>query len=113
MGASERDRLNEPRPRPVWLTFNSRMVAPIPGILTEWRLIEDHRHRDGQRWEGMVVHARGGGELPWRVEMGWVRAECLEPMDPGPPPSPYPERRDDGDLPAGDAPPTPPARGPR
>lgn len=88
MGASERDRMNEPRPRPVWLTYDSTMITPIPALLTEWRRIEDARREGGYRWEGMVVHARGGGELPWRVEMGWVRAECIAPMDPGPPPRP-------------------------
>lgn len=78
--------MNEPRPRPVWVTYGSMMRTPTVGLLLEWRRIEDHRHRDGHRWEGMVAWAYGGGELPWRVEMGWVRSECVAPVDPGPPP---------------------------
>lgn len=44
-----------------------------PGILVEWR-------RTGSGWEGLVLYARGGGELPWTVQLRWVRETDLRPV---------------------------------
>lgn len=54
-----------------------------PGILLEWRLVD--LPRDKQRWEALVVWARGGGELPWSLNQQWMQQQYVRPMFPAEP----------------------------
>lgn len=76
------------KPRPCWLVWNSDHMPPTPGILLEWRKVEDARMAAGFRWEGLVVYAAGGGDLPWHLNLAWERESRIRPMEvPEPPPS--------------------------
>lgn len=85
MGASDRDRRSLPRPRPVWWQWDAWIGShapkqpPYPAILLEWRAVE----RDGRptHWEGLIVYASGGGERSWSIELKWVLASELRPID--------------------------------
>lgn len=79
VGAPKRRRIVSAAPRPCWFHWDQSSVSPqepIPALLVEWSQVETPI---GPRWEGLIVYARGGGELGWRVEMRWVRAESLRP----------------------------------
>lgn len=85
MGASQRDKRTLPKPRPVlwqwdqWIGGHAPRQPPHPAILLEWRRVQ----RDGRpdRWEGLIVFASGGGEAGWTVQMKWVLASELSPLD--------------------------------
>lgn len=86
VGASDRDRANVPRPRPVWVDVTGHWYDEKdwrPGLLLEWRSIATRQNT--VRWEGLVVWASGGGELPWSVSQGWVRSGNVRPMYPADP----------------------------
>lgn len=75
--------------RPVWVTFGSAMVTPLPGLLLQWRPVPEARAQRGHQWEALVIHGTGGTMgLPWRIEMGWLRADSVRPMHPRDPPRP-------------------------
>jgi len=86
MGASDRDRADVPRPRPVWVDVTGHWWDEKdwrPGLLLEWRQVETRQHTT--RWEGLVIYAFGGGELPWTVSQAWLRAGNVRPMFPADP----------------------------
>jgi hypothetical protein len=51
----------------------------MPGLLLEWR--QTRREGRPPYWEGLVALATGGGERAWCVEIRWVRASELRPID--------------------------------
>ena len=75
------------QPKPCWIVWGSDYVQPMPGILLEWRKVEDAHAPGGYRWEGLVARAAGGGELPWHLTIEWTRAGSIRQMD-APPPAP-------------------------
>ena len=82
MGTSDRNRADVPRPRPVWVDVTGGWRGEHdwrPGLLLEWKAIA---HRGGNRWEALVIWARGGGELPWELSMKWMRQGDVRPMYP-------------------------------
>lgn len=71
------------RPRPVLVdrTGNWRGERDWNvGLLLDVRKLEDRRGRS--HWEGLVATARGGGELPWSLEVAWIRQDYLRRIAP-------------------------------
>lgn len=86
MGASERDRADVPRPRPIWVDVTGHWRDERDwhaGLLLEWRQVPTRR--GVTRWEALVMYAAGGGELPWSLSMRWVRSGEVRPMYPSEP----------------------------
>lgn len=81
MSASERDRRSLPQPRLVQVVWSWSTAPAVvhPALLLEWRKVETQGRPD--RWEGLVCMATGGGERAWAVELRWVLASELRPVD--------------------------------
>lgn len=81
MSASNRDKRTLPQPRLVHVVYSWSTGPAIehPALLLEWRKVE----RDGRpdKWEGLVCMAKGGGEQAWSVELRWVLASELRPVE--------------------------------
>lgn len=81
VGASDRFLFRAIDPRPVWIDLRGSLGhGPVLlGLLVEWR----SRERPGRPavWEGLVVWASGGGELPWALSMRWISADDLRPIE--------------------------------
>jgi len=81
MGASNRDRKTLPHPRLVRVVYewSTGPSQTYPALLLEWRKTEV----DGRppKWEGLVCMATGGGERNWSVELRWVLASELRPVE--------------------------------
>ncbi len=86
MGASNRDRTEVARPRPVWVDITGHWYDEKdwrPGLLLEWRQVGTKQNTT--RWEGLVVYAIGGGQLPWSLTQAWLREGTVRPMYPAAP----------------------------
>ncbi len=58
--------------RHVWVRFDKTNLAPLPGLVLDWR-------RAGTRWSAWVIwidHRAGPSD---RIQQGWIQAERLRP----------------------------------
>lgn len=58
--------------RHVWARFDRSNLAPLPGLILDWR-------RQGTKWSAWVIWTEVPGTGKWDVRQGWVPSRYLRP----------------------------------